>query len=116
MVLDRLDVLCLPALRAFYNVELNLLTFLQTAEAVGLNGGEVNENVLAVLAADETIALGVVKPLYCSCFHGVACVPLVLKYALNFRRKLQAGHAVERGTAYNRKDQTHLKSTDFCGK
>jgi hypothetical protein len=36
----------------------------------------VNEYVFAVLAADETITLGIVKPLYCSCFHGVACVPL----------------------------------------
>jgi hypothetical protein len=32
----------------------------------------VYEHVLAVLAADETITFGVVKPLYCSCFHGVA--------------------------------------------
>ncbi len=108
MVLEGLDVLCLPALRALDYVKMNLLAFLQAAEAVGLNGGEVNENVLAVLAADESIALGVIEPLYCSCFHGVACVPLVLKYALNFRREVKAGHAVERGTAYNRKDQTHL--------
>jgi hypothetical protein len=80
--LDALDVLCLPAFGAFDYVKLNLLTFLKAAEAVGLNGGEVNENVLAVLAADESIALGIVKPLYCSCFHGVAFVPLVLKCAL----------------------------------
>jgi hypothetical protein len=32
----------------------------------------VNENVLAILAADKSIALGIVKPLYCSCFHDVA--------------------------------------------
>jgi hypothetical protein len=31
------------------------------------------EDILAVLAADETVALGVVKPLHCSCFHDVAC-------------------------------------------
>jgi hypothetical protein len=80
--LDALDVLCLPALGAFYYVKLNLLTFLQAAKPVGLNGGEVNENVFAVLAADESVALGIVKPLYCSCFHGVAFVPLVLKCAL----------------------------------
>ena len=75
-VLDAFDVLCLPALRAFYDVKLNLLAFLQAAESVGLDGGEVHENILPVLAADETIALGIVKPLYCSCFHGVAFVPL----------------------------------------
>jgi hypothetical protein len=80
--LDALDVLCLPAFGALDYVKLNLLTFLKAAEAVGLNGGEVNEHILAVLAADESIALGIVKPLYCSCFHGVAFVPLVLKCAL----------------------------------
>jgi hypothetical protein len=70
--LDALDVLCLPALGTFHYVELNLLTFLQAAKPVCLDGGEVNENVLAILAADKTIALGIVKPLYCSCFHDVA--------------------------------------------
>jgi hypothetical protein len=33
----------------------------------------VYEHVLAVLAADETITFGVVKPLYCSCFHVLLC-------------------------------------------
>jgi hypothetical protein len=33
----------------------------------------MHEDILAVLAADETVALGVVKPLHCSCFHTVAC-------------------------------------------
>jgi hypothetical protein len=70
--LDALDVLCLPALRAFHNVELNLLAFLKAAETVGLDGGEVYKYVLAVLAADKPVTLGVVKPLYCSCFHGGA--------------------------------------------
>src|SRR5271165_3113365 len=78
--LDAFDVLRLPALGAFHYVELNLLTFLQAAKTVCLNGGEVHENVFAILAADETIALGIVKPLYCSCFHDVA-VFLLLKYA-----------------------------------
>ena len=72
VALDAFDVLCLPALRALHDVELNLLTFLQAAKAVCLDGGEVNENVLAILAADKAIALGIVKPLYCSCFHDVA--------------------------------------------
>ena len=84
--LDGLDVLGLPALRTFYDIELNLLAFLEAAESVRLDGGEVDEHVFAVLTADETIALGIVKPLYCSCFHGVALVPLVLKYALKLAR------------------------------
>jgi len=70
--LDAFDVLCLPALGAFYDVELNLLTFLQAAKPVCLDGGEVHEYIFAILAADKTIALGIVKPLYCSCFHDVA--------------------------------------------
>jgi hypothetical protein len=79
--LDAFDVFRLPALGAFDYVELNLLTFLQAFEAACLDGGEVNENVLAILAADKTVTLGIVKPLYCSCFHDVA-VFLLLKYAL----------------------------------
>ena len=67
--LDAFDVLRLPALGALYYVELNLLTFLQAAKPVCLDGGEVHENILAILAADKTIALGIVKPLYCSGFH-----------------------------------------------
>ena len=70
--LDTLDVLCLPALGAFDHVKLHLLSFLQAAEAARLDGGEMYEYILTVLAADETIALGVVKPLHCSCFHDVA--------------------------------------------
>jgi hypothetical protein len=48
----------------------------------------VNENVLAILAADKTIALGIVKPLYCSCFHDVA-VFLLLKCALELAGYMQ---------------------------
>jgi hypothetical protein len=79
--LDAFDVLCLPALGTLHYVELNLLTFLQAAKTVCLNSGEVHENVFTILAADKTIALGIVKPLYCSCFHDVT-VFLLLKYAL----------------------------------
>jgi hypothetical protein len=68
-VLGAFDVLCLPALRAFDHVKLYLLSFLKAAEAVRLDGGEMYEYILAVLAADKSIALSVVKPLHCSCFH-----------------------------------------------
>src|SRR5579863_10520569 len=67
--LGAFDVLSLPALRAFDHVKLNLLAFLQAAESTGLNGGEMYEDILAVLAADKTVALGVINPLHCSCFH-----------------------------------------------
>ena len=93
-VLDALDVLCLPALGAFDHVELNLLSFLQAAESAGLNGGEMYEYIFTVLAADETIALGVIKPLHCSCFHDVAMF-LFFDVALKLLRgSLQAGHAL----------------------
>jgi hypothetical protein len=67
--LQRLNVLCLPALGALHHVELNCLTLLEGAEALCLNGGVVNENIFSALAADESETLGVVKPLHCSLFH-----------------------------------------------
>ena len=68
-VLDALDVLCLPSLGAFDYVKLYLLTFLEAPESARLDSGEMYEDILSILAADESIALGVVKPLHCSCFH-----------------------------------------------
>jgi hypothetical protein len=73
----------------------------------------VNENVLAILAADKTIALGIVKPLYCSCFHDVA-VFLLLKYALELagycrQITLRQVTLLERGTARQPQSQTQLE-------
>jgi hypothetical protein len=56
----------------------------------------VHEYIFPVLAADEPVTLGVVKPLYCSCFHGGALFPLVFEIALKLAGMLQAGHARER--------------------
>jgi hypothetical protein len=54
----------------------------------------MHEDILAVLAADKTVALGVVKPLHCSCFHDVAMF-LFFDVALKLSRiLLQAGHAL----------------------
>jgi hypothetical protein len=86
--LDAFDVLCLPALGALDYVELNLLTFLQAAKTIGLDSGEVHEYVLAILAADKTVAFSIVKPLYSSCFHEVA-VFLWLNYALKLAGSMQ---------------------------
>ncbi len=89
--LRRLYVLGLPALGSFDHIELDLLTFLQAAETARLNGREVNEHVLSILAADKSITLGVVKPLYCSCFHGVALflfAEIALIYLLDFCRQV----------------------------
>jgi hypothetical protein len=78
-VLQNLNVLSLPALGAFLDIELNRLAFLEAAESLCLNGGVVDEYVLTVLAADKTETLGVVEPLYCSLFHfrdALFCVEL----------------------------------------
>lgn len=82
--LRRLYILCLPALGAFDHIELDLLTFLQAAESICLNRREVHEYIFSILAADETITLGVVKPLHCSCFHGVALFLFLFRYALMY--------------------------------
>ena len=91
--LGALHVLGLPALRAFDHVKLHLLTFLQAAESARLNGREVHKYILTVLAADEAVALGVVKPLHCSCFHGVAMF-LCLDIALKLWKGFSAGRSL----------------------
>jgi thiol-disulfide isomerase/thioredoxin len=109
--LCRLDILGLPPLGPLYHVELNLLAFLQAAETTRLNRREVYKHVLAALAADEPITLGIVKPLYCSCFHGVARF-LFLRCALcqsqNFFRQVTL---VSRELLKNCKDQTQQDCT-----
>jgi hypothetical protein len=69
--LDNLDVLSLPALGALGDVELNALAFLQRTEAVRLDGGVMNEDVLSVFTAKKSKTLGVIKPLDCALFHDV---------------------------------------------
>jgi len=59
----------LQALLALGHLELHALTLSQAAEAVSLNGGVMDENVLTGLALDKTKTLGIVKPLHCSLFH-----------------------------------------------
>ena len=69
--LDGLYVLSLPAFGALGHGELDLLAFLERAEAVRLDGGVMDEDVLAVLTAQKSKSLGVIKPLDCACFHCV---------------------------------------------
>jgi hypothetical protein len=60
------------------------------------------EYILAVLAADETIAFGVVKPLHCSCFHDVACsffFDVALKLSRSFAGRSRAGLSGDSCTA-----------------
>jgi hypothetical protein len=67
--LHNLNVLCLPALGAFDDIELNALAFLKRTEAVALDGGVMNEHVIPVCAAQKAETLSIVKPLHCSLFH-----------------------------------------------
>jgi hypothetical protein len=85
------NVFGLPALGSLSYVKLHGLTFLQTAEAAGLNGREMHENVFARLAADKAVALGIVKPLYCSLFHMFVLVVPVLKLRWRESEKHCAG-------------------------
>jgi len=59
----------LEALRAPRHFELDLVTLGQALEALGLNGAEVYEHVLAVLLGDETEPLRIVEPLHASLSH-----------------------------------------------
>src|SRR5207249_10439657 len=62
--LDRLDVRGLSALWALHDLELNSLTLGQRLVPLLRDGGEVNEDVLATLTLDESVALLVRKPLH----------------------------------------------------
>jgi len=75
LFLQQLHVFCLPAFGALDDVELHRLAFLQAAEAVCLNCGEVDENVFAVLTGNKAIAFRVIEPLNCSLFHCVTRIP-----------------------------------------
>src|ERR1700675_975996 len=62
--LNRLDVRGLSALGALHDLELNSLTLGQRLVPLLRDGGEVNEDVLATLTLDESVALLVRKPLH----------------------------------------------------
>ena len=55
--LDYLNVLSLPALRAFGHFELHRLPFLQTAKAACLNSGETHEDIFTSLTADKAVCV-----------------------------------------------------------
>jgi len=59
--ISSLNVLGLPALRAFGHVELHTLPFWQAAKAASLNCREMHEDILPSLTADEAVAFGVSK-------------------------------------------------------
>ena len=70
---ERPNSLGLGALRTLGDVELHPLVLVQAAVTAGLNRGEVNEHVRAVVVvADETEALVGVEPLHSSLCHDIS--------------------------------------------
>ena len=66
------DVRRLQAFRALGYFKFNRLTFVQRFISLRLDGGEMDKNVLAGLALDESEALAGIEPLHCSLFfHGI---------------------------------------------
>src|ERR1051326_2254344 len=61
------DVPCLRTLGAVDDFEFNRLAFFQGPETVATDCGIVHEHVATTLAFNETVALGVVKPLDLTC-------------------------------------------------
>src|ERR1700690_1877571 len=86
VALQRANVLSFPALRAFGELELNTLALLQAAETASLDGREMHKYIFASLPADEAVALGVVKPLYCSLFCHLLLVSFSVIYVGASRR------------------------------
>src|SRR3990172_2460755 len=59
----------LEPLRALGHLELDLIALGQALEALGLNGVEMHEHVLATLLGNEAIPLRIVEPLDCTLCH-----------------------------------------------
>jgi len=69
-LIRRANVRCLLPLWAASDFETNSLTFLQGLEALALNRGEVDEEILAAaFGGDEAEALRIVEPFYGACCH-----------------------------------------------
>src|SRR5215471_875901 len=63
---DNGDVACLQTLGALLDIELDALAFLQVLETLALNGREVDEDIIAAFASNESIALCSIEPLDCT--------------------------------------------------
>jgi hypothetical protein len=60
------DVCSLQTFGALFDFELDPLAFFQAAEAIGLNSGEVDEDIVATLMRNEAVALAAVEPFDCA--------------------------------------------------
>jgi hypothetical protein len=89
MYLQAGDVRRLQALGAARDFELNRLAFVQRFVTIPHDRGEMDENVLAGLALDESKALAGVKPLNCSLFFQL-CFSFLFKLFGAVSHRLQA--------------------------
>jgi hypothetical protein len=62
------NILGLKSLWTFCHIKLNRVAFIKRLEATTLNGAVMDKNVIAGIAANETISLFIVKPLHGSLF------------------------------------------------
>ena len=62
----RKHFLCLQTFRPIFYYERHFLAFLERSKTAALDRLEVHEQVTAVVAADEPVSLGIVKPLDCA--------------------------------------------------
>jgi len=60
------DVGGLQALGALLDAELNALAFFQVLIAIDLDGGIVDEDIVAALASDKAVAFAAVEPFDCA--------------------------------------------------
>ena len=60
------DVACLETFRPLEQIKFDRLALVESAIAVFLDGGEVNENVFTRGPLNESVSFGPVKPLYCT--------------------------------------------------
>ena len=65
-LLNDYDVAGLGAFGAGVDIEFDFLAFVEVLEAITLNSREVNENIWATIASDETETLGAVEPFDCT--------------------------------------------------
>ena len=63
-ILDRDDVRGLKTFRSLDQIELDLSSFRKRAEALRLDRGEMDEDVLSRFRGDETEALRIIEPLH----------------------------------------------------
>src|ERR1039457_6962009 len=71
-ILCQTNVFRLQALRAFLDYKRHTRALVERAITAGFDSGEMDENVLAILALDKSEAFCGVKPLHGTCFFHVS--------------------------------------------